>query len=394
MRRISDEQRRWRLADRHRLTAVGRTDDVAQICDDVVALHSSDPATVFLSVLARMASPSIGAVERALYKDRSVLRHHAMRRTLWVMTPPVARLAHAAATAKVARSERARTEKAFAAHPDIDDAGAWLDQALAEVGDLLAEAGPLPTREIGKRLPHLVLPVLFGRGTKDPMALNAHTKLLQGAGFDGDLMRGRPTGSWNSAEYVWNVTDTWAGASISGADERSSAAALLHLWLRRFGPATETDIRWWFGWTARLTTTALADVGPEQVELGDGQIGFIDADDSRADEDPGPWVQLLPGLDPTAMGWKQRDWYLDPELTAHLFDRFGNAGPTVWVDGRIVGGWGQRPSGEIVIDVAEPLGRDHQQLLEEAKHRIEAAIGDVVVRPRFPAPAQKAIWNG
>ena len=117
--RFSAEERRWRLAERHRLTESLRIDDVAAIADGLVALHSPDPATVHMSVLVRMSKPSIGAVEHALYEQRSIVRHHAMRRTLWVMTPAVARLAFDAATAKVARAERKRTVAALVGSTDI-----------------------------------------------------------------------------------------------------------------------------------------------------------------------------------------------------------------------------------------------------------------------------------
>ncbi|MGZ4679810.1 MAG: hypothetical protein ACXVIH_07445 [Ilumatobacteraceae bacterium] len=43
---ITNEQRRARLALRHRLSPSTRTDDVAAITESVVALHSTDPATV------------------------------------------------------------------------------------------------------------------------------------------------------------------------------------------------------------------------------------------------------------------------------------------------------------------------------------------------------------
>src|SRR6185295_2563623 len=66
-RKITDAQRRARLATRHRLLATARTDDVAAIADSVVALHSTDPATVYLSAMARMKHPSIEAVSKAIY---------------------------------------------------------------------------------------------------------------------------------------------------------------------------------------------------------------------------------------------------------------------------------------------------------------------------------------
>ena len=80
------------------------------------------------------------------------------------------------------------------------------------------------------------------------------------------------------------------------------------------------------------------------------------ADDVEPAGDPGPWVALLPALDPTPMGWQQRDWFLGPHGPA-LFDRSGNIGPTVWVDGRIVGGWAQRRDGEVAVRLLERLPR-------------------------------------
>ena len=109
MRTIPVAERRARLARRHRLLPDTRTDDVAAIADSVVALHSSDPVTVYLSAAARMVHPSLQAVERALYDDRSVFRHHAMRRTLWVGTPDVVRTIHAAATGTLVAPEHRRT---------------------------------------------------------------------------------------------------------------------------------------------------------------------------------------------------------------------------------------------------------------------------------------------
>ena len=391
---ITDEQRRWRLARRHRLIPELRTDDVAAITDDLVALHSSDPATVFLSALVRMHAPSTAAVHRALYDERSVLRHHSMRRTIWVMTPETARLAHGAATAKIAQAERKRTVAAMRDTTDIAEPESWLDDALSEIYELLAAEGPLTTRAIGQALPDLVVPMRMGATTKNPATLNAHTKVLQGAGFDANLMRSAPSGDWTSAEYAWVPTETWAGGPIAGLDEETAAGALLERWLLRFGPATETDITWWFGWTATLTRKALAAFDTIEVALENGETALVHASDRDPVDDPGPWVRLLPGLDPTVMGWKQRDWYLDPGDVADLFDRFGNAGPTIWADGRVVGGWVQRRDASIAAELTQSISSEHQRLLDDAIAELEAAVGDTLVRPRFPAPMQKRLFAG
>ena len=84
---ITDEARRARLAQRHRLLPRLRTDDVVRIADDVVALHSTDPVTVMLSAMVRMTHLSIAAVEEVVYEQRALIRHHAMRRTLCANAP-------------------------------------------------------------------------------------------------------------------------------------------------------------------------------------------------------------------------------------------------------------------------------------------------------------------
>ena len=392
VRTISDAQRRHRVAHLHRLTSERRTDDIARIGADLIGLHASDPATVFLSALVRMASPATAKVHQALYEHRSVVRHHAMRRTIWVMPPDIARLAHGAATAKIARAERKRTVAAMLDTTDIADPERWLDDALDEIRTLLGVDGPLSTRSIGQALPHLVIPLRMGANTKNPATLNAHTKVLQGAGFDAHLVRVAPSGDWTSAEYAWMPTEQWLDGPIAGLDELEAAGPLLDQWLRRFGPATETDIRWWFGWTATLTRNALASFDAAEVALENGNTAWMHADDTEDLDPPAPWVRLLPGLDPTVMGWKERDWYLDPSDVGDLFDRFGNAGPTIWADGRVVGAWVQRPDASIAFELTQPISKTHRDLLDAAITELEAAVGGTVVRPRFPAPAQKRLF--
>jgi hypothetical protein len=390
--RITTAERRRRIAARHRLTVDARTNDPAEIAAGLVCLHSSDPATVHLSCIVRMETPSIAAVERTLYAERRLVRHHAMRRTIWVMAPETARLAHAATTAKIARNERKANLKAVTASGVSDDPAAWFDAGVAEIRAVLEADGPLGTREIGQRLPHLMVPLEYG-SAKHSATLNAHTKMLQGAGFEGDLLRVAPTGSWTSAEYLWAVTRDWLGHPIPGLDSRYAAAGLVEQYLRRFGPATETDLKWWLGETATLVRTALADIGAVEVALDGDGTGWVAADDLDDTVDPDPWVRLLPGLDATAMGWKERDWYLDRNHVARLFDRFGNVGPTIWADGEIVGGWTQRPDGSVVHELLTELDDDHHDLLAAAIDDYETVLDGVQVKPRFPSKNQKELLS-
>ncbi len=96
---------------------------------------------------------------------------------------------------------------------------------------------------------------------------------------------------------------------------------------------------------------------------------------------PEPWAALLPALDPTAMGWTGRDWYLG-EHGPLLFDRNGNAGPTVWCDGRVVGGWAQRPDGEVVFRLLADIGAEAADAVAAEAARLTAWLGSVRLAPR------------
>jgi hypothetical protein len=103
-----------------------------------------------------------------------------------------------------------------------------------------------------------------------------------------------------------------------------------------------------------------------------------------------PWVALLPALDATPMGYMQRDWFLGAHSAA-LFDRSGNIGPSVWCDGRIVGGWAQRKDGIIAFKLFEDIGRGAQHQVEEEADRLGQWLSSVRVTPRFRTPLEREL---
>jgi hypothetical protein len=103
-----------------------------------------------------------------------------------------------------------------------------------------------------------------------------------------------------------------------------------------------------------------------------------------------PWAALLPALDPTVMGWKERAWYLGGHGPA-LFDTAGNAGPTVWWDGRIVGGWAVRADGEVAYRLLEDVGVDAAAAVEAEAAALAAWLGETQVVPRFGTPLAREL---
>src|SRR5690606_19308535 len=96
-------------------------------------------------------------------------------------------------------------------------------------------------------------------------------------------------------------------------------------------------------------------------------------------------VAFLPSLDSSTMGWKERSWYLGPH-GGEVFDSIGNAGPTIWVGGRIVGGWGQKPDGTVVYEILEDVPERTASSIADEAQALGAWLGERVVMPRFPSP--------
>ena len=382
---INDGERRVRLARRHLLAPGLRAASPEAVADALVALHSTDAATVYLSALARLEKPDTAEVERALYDDRTLVRMHGMRQTLFVVPADLAPVVQASTTREMWAKERRALLKS-AADAGLD--ATLLDRVEAETVAEVTRRGSATGAELGKAVPGLRDKVLYGKGTKWEAWQPASGRVLRVLGFDGAVVRGRPVGSWLSSQHRWEPGKGHAQIAVADAQ-----AELARRWLHAFGPATEADLRWWTGWKATDARKALKVIGAVEVALTGG-TGFVLPDDLDPVAPAEPWAALLPALDPTAMGWQGRDWYLPEAIRPRLFDRAGNVGPTVWWDGEVVGGWAQRTDGMVVTKLLRDVGREAEKAIAAEAERLRQVLGEHRVTPRFRTPLEREIFEG
>ena len=342
----------------------------------------------FSSIQARSDGVTPADVETALYEDRSVVRLLAMRRTLWAVPRELLPVVFAAATKAVAATQRKRLEGFVRDSGVSTRPGAWITRAGNAAVAAVAARGEAMTADVTKDVPLLAKKLRFGSG-KWVVEQSAGARVLPQMAMEGRLVRGRPRGTWISPQFRWVTTEDWLGGPIEELDVASAQVELLRRWLASFGPATEADMRWWTGWTLRETRAALAAIPHEEVEV-EGSMGYVLAGDLEPTPPPEPSAALLPTLDPTTMGWKERDWYLGPHGPT-LFDSNGNAGPTIWWDGRVVGGWSQRRDGEIVYRLLEDVGADASAAIEAETNRVAEWVGDARFSPGFLPPFQRGL---
>jgi hypothetical protein len=387
--RIDVGQRRARLARRHHLAPPDRATDLVRLSSDLVGLHASDPMSVYLAAWARMRDLAVGDLEDALYESRTLLKFLGMRRTMFVVPIDLAAIIDAACSQTIASRERARLLAMLQTAGITGDPERWLAEVEAETVGALEARSEATAAELTKVVPGLREQITFGAGKKWQGRVGVSTRLLFLLANEGRIVRGRPRGGITSSLYRWAPLEHWIGRRLDPWETETAQSELARRWLSAFGPGTFDDLQWWAGWTARETRRALGAVDATEVELERG-TGFVLPGDLDAVLDPEPWAALLPALDPTLMGWAARDFFLGNHRSS-LFDRNGNAGPTVWWDGRVVGGWAQRPDGEIVYRLLEDVGREAVTAIDAEAAKLRAWLESVRFIPRFRTPLEQEL---
>lgn len=369
--------------------------DVSEVARDLVGLHATDPASAVIAAWARSRAPVDGELGRALYEERSLVRILGMRRTMFVLPVELAAIVQAACTQAIAVRERRRlvqvlNQAGIPADGDpVRTAGAWLEEVEQAALRALAARGEATTAELAGDEPRLREQIVLAEGRRYQARQSVAARVLFLLAAEGRVIRGRPRGSWTSGLNRWAPMDAWLPGGLAAWPADIARAELARRWLAAFGPGSAADLRWWTGWTVAEAGRALAQVRPAEVELDEGP-GLVLAEDLERVAPSDPWAALLPGLDPTVMGWSSRTWFLGPHGPA-LFDRTGNAGPTVWWDGHVVGGWAQRKDGEIALRLLEDLGADGVAAVEAAADRLHGCLAQVRVVPRFRTPLEREL---
>jgi hypothetical protein len=390
VRHIPDSERRSRLARRHALAPGHRAAGPEAATRAVTVLHSTEPASVYLAVWARVDGVSVADVDRALYADRSLVKQLAMRRTLFVFPRDLLPAAWGSASARVAATLGTRLAKEVEKHGLAADGARWLDEAKAAVLDLLRDGGALTAQEIRARVPALEGRLDLSPGKKYAANVPVAPRVLTQLGVEGALVRGENAGHWRLSKPRWTLMSDWLGEVPAAAKEDEGYAELVGRWLASFGPGTEDDLVWWLGATKGAVRSALAALGAVEVSLDGGGTGWVLPDDLDEEEAVAPWAALLPVLDPTVMGWKERGFYLG-EHAPHLFDRNGNAGTTAWWDGRIVGCWVQDDDGVVEVRLLEELPTAGRKALEAEAARLTEWLGGVRIGTVYPSSAMKSV---
>jgi hypothetical protein len=374
------------MARRHALAPQRRVADAQAATRAMTVLHATEQATPYLSLFARIDSFTRADLDNALFESKSLVKQLAMRRTLFVFPRDLLPAAVSSPSARVARQEYGRLVKDLERSQVTDDGASWLATARKAVLARLAGGAELSAKELREGLAELAGQVSWYDHKPYGGVLHVAPRVLSWLSATGDLVRGRNAGHWRITRPLWTRMDDWLGAPVSRCEASKGYAELVAGYLRTFGPVTERDLVWWFGATKGAIRQALSDLNAVQVRLERAQTGWVLPDDVGPEPSVEPWAALLPALDPTTMGWKDRDFYLAPDFYSAIFDWSGNCGTTAWWDGQIVGAYMQDGAGHIELILPRDPGPAGRAALQAEAERLGDWLDGEKVSTLYKSP--------
>ncbi len=334
----------WRIR-RHHLDRRAPAGSLLSVVHRLCGLHAQVMSSADLTAWARIEDLERGAVQRAVWEDRTLVKTWAMRGTLHLLPTDELALWHAGLGGIRRYLKAALWQKYF---------GITLEE-LDRVTEAVAQAldGRVLTRE---ELVKEVVALTGSASLGKKLALSSWGTILKPAAFTGRLCFGPSIGQ----RVRFTRPETWLGKAPLRIDPAMATRTITRRFLSTYGPATYHDIaRWWTGGgvaTAREWIAALGDeVTPVDVDGTPAWMLAADAREIRELRTPRS-VRLLPAFDQyVVVASPHADHLLPRGLRHRVYRPQGWISPILLVNGRMHGVWRHTFKGSCVEVVIQPF---------------------------------------
>jgi hypothetical protein len=365
MKKVKDDvATKYQLHKQHLLNQ-SQADTVLEVVEDILGLHATSASTPYLSLFARMKQFQRSMLDQELYIKRNLIRLGFMRRTLFIMTTKLAPIAFQATRLteaqslqllegwNVPRSEYQRlAESVFTVLKDGAQPLRIIKQAMS--------LGLVRTleRQIGKNV---------SRMTNVNIAL---TVLLQQGKVFSEKYRD-PIMTRHENRYALTRT-VYPNLNLEPLTTEEAQTQLVKHYIRVYGPVTEQDVAWWTGLgktKIRAVMTALEpELLPLRIKKHSEDHVMLESDYNTLKKFKAPRtlpVLLLPYEDPYPKGYQLRNRFVSVEHEKQVYIG-GQAQPTVFVKGKIVGTWNrvfEEPGETITVKLFQRVGRGEKNAI-------------------------------
>jgi hypothetical protein len=332
----------WR-SERHSLRERAPRERMLAIAAELCGLHAQVMSSAELTLWARLDGLEPGAVRRALWDERSLVKSWAVRGTLHLL-PSAEYPTWTAMLGRYRHYLRPVWLRNFGLTID------GLEQLIAAIAEALRE------RDLTRReLADAVVRITGSQELGEKVAFSWGS-LLKPATYRGTLCFGPSRGQ----NVCFTRPDRWLGA-LAPVDPDVAERELARRYLAAYGPAMREDMGRWFGIgpsrAAKLIAALGEEVAPVELEgktawlLREHVAGALAAEPQRS-------VRLLPGFDQYTVGASLHVDELTPTpVRARIYRPQGWSSPVLLVDGRMEGIWRHERKGRRLLVQIEPFAR-------------------------------------
>ncbi|HVH89532.1 MAG TPA: crosslink repair DNA glycosylase YcaQ family protein, partial [Terriglobales bacterium] len=238
----------WRVSRQH-LDHPAPAASMLAVASRLCGLHAQLISSAELTLWARVENLERGAVQRALWQDRTLVKTWAMRGTLHLLPADELRLWHAALSTSRRYLKPKLWEKYFGV--TMKD----LDRLTEAIGEALSDR--VMTRD---ELAQEVVRITGSRKLGLKLAEGSWGTILKPAAFAGRLCFAPSLGQ----RVRFTRPDTWAALRRAAVDPQAATATVTRRFLAAYGPATYHDLgRWWTGAGVSTARQWIASLGEE-----------------------------------------------------------------------------------------------------------------------------------
>ena len=359
MKKIKDDvATKYQLHKQH-LLVQSQANTVLEVVENILGLHATSASTPYLSLFARMKQFQRSLLDQELYIKRNLIRLGFMRRTLFILTTKLAPIAFQATRLSEAQSLQLlegwnipRSEY----------------QRLAESVYTVLKDGAQPLRIIKQAMsPGLVrtLERQIGKNVSRVTNVNIALTVLMQQGKVFSEKHRDPIMTRHANRYALLRT-AYPNLNLESLTSEEAQVQLVKHYIRVYGPVTEQDVAWWTGLgktKIQPAMTALeSELLPIRIKKHSEDYVMLESDYNSFKKFKAPRklsVLLLPYEDPYPKGYQLRNRFVNTEHEKHVYIG-GEAQPTVFVKGKIVGTWNrvfEEPGETITAQLFQRIGR-------------------------------------
>ena len=333
----------WRV-ERQYLAKRAPTGRMLAVASRLCGLHAQVLSCAELMAWARVEGLKRGAVQRALWEDRTLIKTWAMRGTLHLL--PCADLPlWQAALATSQRYNRPAIWRRFGLTM------AEMDSLTKAIGTALQDR-VFTREELAREVGRITGSAVFEK----KLALGGWGTILKPAAFTGHLCFAPSVGP----RVRFTCPNTWVAKAQPAMETQAATAEVTRRFLAVYGPATYHDLaRWWGAGGVADARRWIAALGEEvaPVEVEGEKWWMLAADAREAREFPrARSVRLLPAFDQYVIAASRHaENFLCGAKRSLVYRLAGWVSPVLLVNGMMQGVWRHEVNGERVDVTIRPF---------------------------------------